>query len=398
MYIHDHVPSFRFRFNKGLHQIIINHSTSHWVSELHLPRNFTVVIPFVATVLLLHNPCPTTYYPKEQPQLHSVQPLFSFMNSFAFPSMLLTKVNFFFTTAMRWLLQGRRMDQDKEVDRQFNPIVMSVGGLWCCEQNQSQQTWDEVDFVIQMLETMPWLLQTDRRTDDCRDITASKSTNSPRLISFCNVTVSYRWLIKSMGVIPLTDWLNGWMDGCITFVLSPSATNQTKPPPIHLTDPPSHSRSNRPFSLFAFIRSCFIVEKGGDTPPRSLSNNYFHPSRDLPTPFPLGATHRKRCCSQYKNVCASMTAYKSSSRLDFFVGFTGWWFHAPPAPPRVGGDSLAASVRHSVGEAGNSIISKTQVWSKNHRIVVLQTHAATLLNASIHSASHRSSSSFNNNW
>lgn len=27
------------------------------------------------------------------------------------------------------------------------------------------------------------------------------------------------------------------MDGCITFVLSPSATNQTKPPPIHLTDP-----------------------------------------------------------------------------------------------------------------------------------------------------------------
>lgn len=240
MYIHDHVPSFRFRFNKGLHQIIINHSTSHWVSELHLPRNFTVVIPFVATVLLLHNPCPTTYYPKEQPQPRSVQPLFSFMNSFAFPSMLLTLVHFFFTTAMRWLLQGRRMDQDKEVDRQFNPIVMSVGGLWCCEQNQSQQTWDEVDFVIQMLETMPWLLQTDRRTDDCRDITASKSTNSPRLISFCNVTVSYRWLIKSMGVIPLTDWTDGWMYYfCIV-----SISNQPNKTTTHSSD-----RSPIPFQI-----------------------------------------------------------------------------------------------------------------------------------------------------
>lgn len=82
-----------------------------------------------------------------------------------------------------------------------------------------------------------------------------------------------------------------------------------------------------------------------------------------------------------------------SSRLVFFVGFTGWWFHAPPAteftrgwvgeirPPRQSVIQLEKPATPS--------FQKIQVWSKIHRIVVLQTHAATLLNAS---------SSFNNNW
>lgn len=87
-YIFMHVAPSRFRFNKGHHQIIINHSVSRQSALRRLI--FIIVLAIspllyhLSSVLPLSNPCPTTHYPTEQPH-HRVVPLFGTINSFDIP-------------------------------------------------------------------------------------------------------------------------------------------------------------------------------------------------------------------------------------------------------------------------------------------------------------------------